>query len=250
MKDNSGFKPLITREEALKYLNAFFQGKYPRNELEYRLKHGWEVYRDAFNRYKATHKEGDEWTDFYFESDSIIFDGLQWYLTGRWSADRYVLEVGEKADGKKVLDFGGGIGLTAICLALSGYSVTYVDYSLKSRVAKFAQFLAEKLNVKDKIQWKEWKDVDGVYNYIVSVDVLEHIIDWKSCFDRFLEIISPEGAVYIDARFEPKSRERPSHLNSDITLYDYLLSKGYKLGAIPETHKNLLTGKLIKLKSV
>ena len=219
-------KPLLTHAAVVNLLYEYYDGKRRGEELKAAVSHAWEAMRDDFNAYKTAHPT--TWENWYIETETTKFDGLQWYLAGRWTTDYDILKFAARAPGKKTLDYGGGVGLTSIFLTLKGYEVTYVEKNLTSDIARFAMYVAKHFKVNDKIAWEIPETVRGPFDYIVSVDVLEHIPGWKIVVDRWLEMLAPKGVIYVTAPFELHCVDRPMHIDSKISVATYLYQKGFK----------------------
>jgi 2-polyprenyl-3-methyl-5-hydroxy-6-metoxy-1,4-benzoquinol methylase len=97
--------------------------------------------------------------------------------------------------GSKVLDLGGGSGafLPALARRFADVSVVDLDLNDARRVAKHYQFANVRLFEKDITNW----DDAGIYDLVVTMDVLEHFAD-KSVPRCFLDNhLKPNGLLLV-----------------------------------------------------
>jgi len=102
---------------------------------------------------------------------------------------------------KSILDAGSGIGTYSFWLAKSYPKAKVYGGDIDQEKLGFSTSFAKKLNVKnisfgylDVTRKPQGKDR---YNLIVSIDVLEHIENYKKVLENFYTLLDPGGYVYI-----------------------------------------------------
>lgn len=112
--------------------------------------------------------------------------------------------LGKKLKGKKinaVLDAGSGIGMYSVWLAKKFPKAQVTGGDIDLEKIKFSTEFAEKNNVKNlsfvfqDVTKKTTKK--NLYDLIVSIDVLEHIENYKDVLKNFSSLLTPGGYLYI-----------------------------------------------------
>lgn len=124
----------------------------------------------------AVHRLWEQYVDkFYKKNTHYLYD-----LTEYNNSEGYkeLLSRLTKLKGKKILDFGGGIGTICILLAENN-TVHYADI-VDSPVWKYAKWRFEKHNINVKmLDAKKYGEFDNDYDYILLIDVAEHLLRWR-----------------------------------------------------------------------
>jgi 2-polyprenyl-3-methyl-5-hydroxy-6-metoxy-1,4-benzoquinol methylase len=176
------------------------------------LKHEWEAWEAEGPMTDARMKA------FYKQTANYLYELGEWHL---FVADKRASDVALVADlarleRKRVLDFGGGVGLNAIMLARAGLDVTLAD--LESTSLAFAAFRAKRHGVSLAI-WKT--DVDPLppyekYDVILALDVLEHLpkAELDKAVETLIRLKHADTQVIMSAPFG-RTAVHPMHLDAD-----------------------------------
>jgi SAM-dependent methyltransferase len=98
---------------------------------------------------------------------------------------------------ERILDFGAGAGTYALALAASGRTVTCVEPNDLKR--KFIAFWAEKYGIARHIDFT----LDGSYDAVVCVNVLDHLASPASAIEKFARHLDIGGTLFLYAHFTP-----------------------------------------------
>jgi 2-polyprenyl-3-methyl-5-hydroxy-6-metoxy-1,4-benzoquinol methylase len=119
------------------------------------------------------------------------------------------------------LDFGCGSAPVGFELALRGHHMDFVDVDGAGGYA-FTKWRAKHRGIEDRCGWQ----VEGPYDYVLMLDSLEHIEDWRSVLDRVIEALRPDGAL-ITNYFLNTDFANLEHISMDhAAVKKYLVSKG------------------------
>ncbi len=104
--------------------------------------------------------------------------------------------------GQRVLDIGCGWGGMAIYLA-QNFDVHVTGVTLSKEQLALAQQRAEQLGLADKIsfQFKDYRDVAGTFDRIVSIGMFEHvgISYFQQYFGKIQSLLAPDGVALVHA---------------------------------------------------
>ena len=102
---------------------------------------------------------------------------------------------------KRVLDFGCGTGLTSYALAQAGANVVAIDLNLAP-----LRLVQTQVTFPPTIRFIEGDllkiDMEGGFDLIVALDVLEHISDLSLYIERFAGLLNPGGSVIVSGPSE------------------------------------------------
>jgi len=130
-------------------------------------------------------------------------------LAYQQNIDKLVSDIIHKSKinyGGRMLDFGCGIGLTALCFQEHGFETFGVEQS-----NPFLQKHKE-LNIKSSNSLKEFNDEKGTFDIIVLKDVLEHIDFPVETLRSLISYLKPNGYFYIRV---PNVYHYPFHWSID-----------------------------------
>jgi cyclopropane-fatty-acyl-phospholipid synthase len=112
-----------------------------------------------------------------------------------------IVESLDLRDGAKVLEIGCGWGALATRLARGGSCITAI--TLSSEQLAFARQRAENENLSEKgrFELSDYRDVEGKYDRIVSIEMLEAVGEayWPSYFKILHDRLNPGGIVALQA---------------------------------------------------
>ena len=142
-------------------------------------------------------------------SSALFADGFGEPLADaqRRKIDR-LLDLASVGAGTKLLEIGTGWGELSIRAARRGAHVTTL--TLSSEQAALAERRAKEADVADRIdiRLQDYRDVDGKYDAIVSVEMIEAVGEkwWPTYFRTLDERLAPGGAVGLQAILMPHDR--------------------------------------------
>jgi 2-polyprenyl-3-methyl-5-hydroxy-6-metoxy-1,4-benzoquinol methylase len=112
----------------------------------------------------------------------------------------------------RVIDYGGGVGTLVILLKRLGLTVHYLDVA--GETARFAQWRFTRRGLEIPVLTAE-ADISGLKpDGIISLEVLEHILDPEALIKRFYEALKPQGLLIISAAFHALGHV--SHLRENV----------------------------------
>jgi SAM-dependent methyltransferase len=179
-------------------------------ELEECWNRRWDVLGSAFRKSGSA----EEVTSYYEEADHGIAISLYWHSL---RPDRYALHsvaglntVQEFSEGRRVFEFGHGVGSTGILFARHGFEVVLGDVSKPYREFAGRRFAERDLVAKFVDLMVEEPQPDS-FDAIVSFDVLEHLPDPLAAVKRMRRWLKPGGLLVMNVAFGV-SAENPEHL--------------------------------------
>ncbi len=190
-----------------------------REEVLARVRRRWEPLKEEW---EAWEKEGEmtpeRITNFYKQTASYIYELGEWHLfmPEKRESDKALVEELRALRPRRILDFGGGVGLIALPLARAGLDVTLAD--LDGTSLDFAAFRAKRHRTALKI-WKtdvEPLPPDPAYDVILALDVLEHLPReiLRTTVDRLIRLKTPKTRIIFSAPFG-RTAVHPMHLDAD-----------------------------------
>jgi cyclopropane-fatty-acyl-phospholipid synthase len=102
--------------------------------------------------------------------------------------------------GQRVLDLGCGWGGLALYLArVAGVDVTGI--TLSAEQVKYAREKVAAAGLSDRVRFEllDWRDVQGNFDRIISVGVLEHVgpPHYRAFFERCHDLLAPDGVALV-----------------------------------------------------
>src|SRR5262249_16823082 len=134
----------------------------------------------------------------------------------------YTLALLKVANGR-VLDFGGGNGDFSRALARSGFDATYLD--VPGDAARYVRWRAEREGLPLKIVLDK-TTLDGPYDVIFCLDVVEHLVDLPPVFELFRSLLKPGGKLLATYYNGPTS-SAPMHIDPGYDALEYLVAHGF-----------------------
>ena len=132
---------------------------------------------------------------------AYIGDLISWHLRGHVPA----MEALEGLAGKRVFDFGAGIGTAALLAASHGAHVT--SYEPNSVMREFQGWRAVKHGLGVLIL--DQRPVVGQYDAVICWHVFEHLHDPEADLDYLLSLLAPGGVLITEDGFE--DQDTPQH---------------------------------------
>jgi cyclopropane-fatty-acyl-phospholipid synthase len=132
----------------------------------------------------------------YFREPELSLEGAQ-AAKKRHIAAKLLVEPGQS-----ILDIGSGWGGLALFLAqATDISVLGVTLSEEQLSASLKRVDKARLTHKVKFELRDYRDVQGQFDRIVSVGMLEHVGvgNYRAFFDQIVRLLKPDGIAVIHA---------------------------------------------------
>lgn len=140
--------------------------------------------------------------------DRYLWDLAAWHLSDP-RVRAWVECIALSTGGRRVLDFGAGIGTYTLALALGHIQVSAVDINPIN--VRFIQHRAESLICSSNIDYH----AHGLYTAAVCIDVFEHLDDPAATVRYLHSLISPGGRLLCTWTFDNAGGVHPFHLTDD-----------------------------------
>lgn len=207
------------------WAHEFFAGKYTPEETHMymwekgensNVRKGVLKLAEEFNNLETKDVDGiRQWyadTDFYIY-DLLPFNGGPMF---REKAD-VILKLITDSNFKTVTDFGGGLGILSLYIALNTDCVVYYVDLPNSVTGRFAKFLIEKLGVKNihLLTDEEYFASDITTDCIIATDCFEHIPNMEETFDKLIEhsyVIYHDSTFFTD-QYQPQHVYTPKYVD-------------------------------------
>ena len=133
------------------------------------------------------------------------------------------------------LDFGCGSAPVGMELVMRGHRMDFVDVD-GAGAYEFTKWRAKKRGVEDRCGWA-W---GGPYDYVLMMDSLEHIPNWKDILGRICDSLKDNGVI-ITNYFMNLDYDNPEHVSMDKeAVKKFLVTKGvYPLNQVLWTKSDL-----------
>lgn len=198
----------------------------PMSEALARLDGASERFTDEWKAHVPGTADTGTLTEFYNESETELFDLLEWHATDEGNHRALVCtdQLMRRHPAGAVLDYGSGIGTAGIVLADAGFEVTLADVA--DPLLDFARwrFARRGLPVRT-IDLKRETPRVAAYHGIVCFDVLEHIPRPQRVVRRLRDALVVDGVLFVFAPFGLDPR-RPMHVVHDDGVYHRMAAMG------------------------
>jgi len=133
------------------------------------------------------------------------------------------------------MDFGCGSSPLGFEVALRGHQMDFIDLD-GAPAYEFTKWRAKKRDIADRCGW-EWK---GPYDYILAMDSIEHLKDWKPIIDRMADSLKDNGCILTNYMLN-NDFMNSEHINMDKkAVTAHLTSRGiYPLNEVVWIKRNL-----------
>jgi len=177
-------------------VGAMVDGINLRGSARANAEHTYNLTRELYERFLD---EDRQYTMAYYREDDPEQTSLEQAQMDKKAhlAAKLYLEPG-KAEGMRVLDIGCGWGGFGLYLNKM-YGVEVLGVALAPDQVKFSNERAEALGVSDKVKFEllDYRDVEGQFDRISSVGLLEHVgtIHYPQFFEHTNKILKDDGVM-------------------------------------------------------
>ncbi|MDT5117924.1 MAG: cyclopropane-fatty-acyl-phospholipid synthase [Mycobacterium sp.] len=223
----------------------------------------WGASRDRARRNIAEHYDlsNDLFAEFLDETmtySCALFDRLPASSSDLAAAQRHkidrLLDLAGVHQGSRVLEIGTGWGELCIRAASRGAEVRSVTLSAEQQQLARLRVAAAGLSDKVAIDLCDYRDVDGCYDAVVSVEMIEAVgfHAWQRYFATLERLVRPGGLVAIQAITMPHTRMMASR-NTHTWIQKYIFPGGLlpstqAISAITERRTGLRTVDMTSLR--
>jgi cyclopropane-fatty-acyl-phospholipid synthase len=165
-----------------------------------------------------------------------------------------LLDMADAGPGSRVLEIGTGWGELCIRAAARGAHVRSVTLSAEQQRLARLRVAAAGLSDSVQIDLCDYRDVEGCYDAVVSVEMIEAVgyHSWQRYFARLEQLVRPGGRVAIQAITMPHGRMLASR-NTHTWIQKYIFPGGLlpstrAISGITERHTGLHTVDMTSLR--
>ena len=140
-----------------------------------RLSGACDRFREEWLRTVADPSDPATLTTFYNQSDTELFELIEWHATDRIHYRTLILrDFAAMRPGRRFLDYGSGIGNDALVLAAAGFEITLADIS--ECLLAFAAWRCRRRGFAVRtIDLRRERPPSDAFDLVLCFDVLEHI---------------------------------------------------------------------------
>ena len=229
------FRPLAVVRHPRTHVNSISQAR--RNIADH-----YDLSNDLFGEFLD---ETMTYSSALFETLPATPDDLA--QAQRRKIDR-LLDAAGVGPGSRVLEIGTGWGELCLRAAARGASVRSVTLSAEQRQLATARVAAAGLSDRVDIELLDYRDVEGTYDAVVSVEMIEAVgYDfWPTYFATLDRLVTPAGRVAIQAITMPHDRMVASR-----NTYTWIQKYIFPGGLIPSTEAIIgITERQTRLRTV
>lgn len=161
-------------------------------------------------------KTEEEVTQFYVNNRNYIYNLTFWWLQNQIQRENILFYIqklannGVSAKQKHVLDYGCGIGDYGIWF--SEHCSASVDFFDINQVnLRYLSWRIAKRKLNECRIYDNAQDLKGKYNYVICMDVIEHVPRPQEHVDRIKSLLSESGTLI--AQISPKKESQPQHIS-------------------------------------
>jgi SAM-dependent methyltransferase len=170
--------------------------------------------------HRANPQTGAEMRAFYGNTDLYLWELPKWHGSPSYAPYLRAVETiisRQRGQGGplRALDYGSGIGTTAVRLARAGYQVTIAD--VPGPTFDFARYrLATRgLPYSSVDITSDYPDLDGGFDAIVCFDVLEHVQDPERVWKHLEKHLRDDGLIAVVASYDAQPDFAAYHLREN-----------------------------------
>lgn len=206
--DTEDYPPLARYlQDAMEYLGVVAMGQIGELAVKYDMV-DFKKYGDDHDAYYATRGNEQLARQVLYHHMPAMVDAMKIY--------HQVIDTGKVYYGA---DFGCGSAPVGFELALRGHKMDFIDID-GAGAYEFTKWRAKKHNI--DCGW----ELKGPYDYVMMLDSLEHLSDWKPHLDRIIGSLKDSGGLIVDF-FSNRDHKNIEHVTMDHdTVRAYLVSSG------------------------
>jgi cyclopropane-fatty-acyl-phospholipid synthase len=177
----------------LRYLTRHLKQFNPRARARHNVAHHYDLDGRLYSLFLDADKQ---YSCAYFETPEMSLDDAQ-LAKKRHIAAKLLIR-----DGQRVLDIGSGWGGLGLYLAeIAGADVTGVTLSTEQLQVANARAAEKGLSGSARFLLQDYRDIDGTFDRIVSVGMLEHVGArfYDAYFQRCAELLDEDGIMLLHA---------------------------------------------------
>jgi SAM-dependent methyltransferase len=142
--------------------------------------------------------------DYYTDQEHGIYDSMYWHSLrpNRWALHSVaaLFQLLQYTEGRRVFEFGHGVGSTGILLARHGFDVTLGDISRNYRA--FSEYRLRLRGLEGRFMDLTQSDPEpNTYDAVVSLDVIEHIPKPMPEIKKLYDCLKPGGVMALNICF-------------------------------------------------
>lgn len=144
-----------------------------------------------------------------------------------------LLDLAEVGAGTRVLEIGSGWGELAVRAARRGATVRTITLSVEQQALARERIAAAGLSDSVSVELCDYRDVDGTYDAVVSVEMIEAVgwQYWQTYFEKVDAVLAPGGRAAIQAITMPHDRMLATR-NTWTWIHKYIFPGGF----LPSIH--------------
>lgn len=181
------------------------------NEVVGRIANAAERFKGEWQRDRPNPGDERALAEFYNKAESELFELIGWHASDPIHFRTLMcLDIARGRPGRRLLDFGSGIGSDAIVFGTAGYEVTLADVS--EPLLAFARWRCERRGLKvSTIDLKHQPLPPSSFDVALCFDVLEHIPRPIRTLGRISQSLRGGGLLFVHAPFGVDP-DRPMHV--------------------------------------
>jgi 2-polyprenyl-3-methyl-5-hydroxy-6-metoxy-1,4-benzoquinol methylase len=183
-------------------------------EARARMQEAWDNRADQQNARLSGRHTKNAIREYYVEQQHGVFASMYWHslMPDRWAlhsvaALQYMMQF---AEGRRVFEFGHGVGSSAILFSAHGFEVVLGDVSRAYRDFAGDRLRARQRDVRFLDLVHETPEPES-YDVVVSLDVLEHIPNPIPELQTLWRCLKPGGVMILGICFG-RDPNQPEHL--------------------------------------